>query len=55
MCDIWSMGYIMLEHALLMLMLTNHIQKAGQDAVTHFTNEETKIPKTKGLIEDHTA
>lgn len=48
------MGYIMFEHALAIFMLTNQIQKAGQDVVTHFTNEETEIPKIEWLIEDHT-
>lgn len=48
------MGYIMFEHALAIFMLTNRIQKAGQDVVPHFTNEETEIPKIEWLIEDHT-
>lgn len=35
-------------------MLTNQIQKAGQEVVTRSTNEETEIPKIEWLIEDHT-
>lgn len=51
-CGEWV--YTTFEPALPIFMLTNQIQKAGQEVVTRSTNEETEIPKIEWLIEDHT-